>query len=137
MIESLRIRLRSDVPIAFCLSSGIGSSLLAAITKKKLEQDISTFTLIDNDLRYSEKNVDLICNHLNCKNIQINISDYKNFIKNLKELNVMNTLSSQLISYYIQSILTKQISKKGFKVLSGIGADEIFQIHEYFYLLFH
>ncbi len=141
LIESLRIRLRSDVPIAFCLSSGIDSSLLAAITKKKLEQDISTFTLIDNDLRYSEKkNVDLICNHLNCKNIQINISDYKkNFIKSLKELNVMNDSPVSVISYYIQSILTKQISKKGFKVsLSGIGADEIFSgYYEHFLTFFY
>mgnify|MGYP005994373019 FL=1 len=35
-LESLKLRLRSDVPIALCLSGGIDSTTIASITKKKL-----------------------------------------------------------------------------------------------------
>jgi asparagine synthase (glutamine-hydrolysing) len=141
IIQSLKIRLRSDVPLAFCLSGGIDSSLLAAITKKKLKQDINTFTLVDNDKRYSEKkNVNLICDYLNCQNIQVNLSNYKkNFFDTLKKLNFMNDAPVSVISYYIQSILTEQISKEGFKVsITGIGADEIFSgYYEHFLTFFY
>ena len=141
IIRSLKIRLRSDVPLAFCLSGGIDSSLLAAITKKKLKQDINTFTLVDDDKRYSEKkNVNLICDYLNCQNTQVNLSNYKkNFFDTLKKLNLMNDAPVSVISYYIQSILTEQISNEGFKVsITGIGADEIFSgYYEHFLTFFY
>ena len=53
LTESLKLRMRSDVPIAFCLSGGIDSSLLASIAKKKLNKKISTFSIIDKDIRYN------------------------------------------------------------------------------------
>ena len=141
IIKSLNIRLRSDVPVAFCLSGGIDSSLLAAIAKKKLGKDINTFTLIDKDNRYSEKNnVNSICEYLNCKNTQVDISkNKKSFFKNLSELNKLNDAPVSVISYYIQSILTKHISKKGYKVsITGVGADEIFSgYYEHFLTYFH
>ena len=34
LLNSLKLRMRADVPIAFCLSGGIDSSLLASIAKK-------------------------------------------------------------------------------------------------------
>ena len=33
LLESMRLRLQSDVPIAFCLSGGVDSSSLASISK--------------------------------------------------------------------------------------------------------
>ena len=46
--KSVKIRLRSDVPIAFCLSNGIDSSTLVSITKKKWV-DVKTLSIIDSD----------------------------------------------------------------------------------------
>ena len=139
--KSLSIRLRSDVPVAFCLSGGIDSSLLAAIAKKKLKKDINTFTLIDKDNRYSEKNnVDVISKYLNCQNTQVDISkNKKNFFNNLNELNQINDSPVSVISYYIQSILTKHISEEGYKVsITGVGADEIFSgYYEHYLTFFH
>ena len=42
--------MRSDVPIAFCLSGGVDSSLLASHAKKTFDKEISTFSIIDKDL---------------------------------------------------------------------------------------
>ena len=50
--KSLNLRMRADVPITFCLSGGIDSTLLASYAKKILKKEISTFSIIDSDERY-------------------------------------------------------------------------------------
>ena len=70
LIKSLNLRMRSDVPIAFCLSGGIDSFL--AFMQKNTKKDISTFSIIDNDSRYDEsENINIIIKDLKCKSEQI------------------------------------------------------------------
>ena len=129
LMNSLKLRMRSDVKIAFCLSGGIDSGLLASIAKKKLKKKISTFSIIDKDIRYNEKyNIDVVNNDLKTNKNLIYLKQNKNiFFDRIKKLTNYHDSPIATISYYIHSFLTEKISKKNFKVsISGVGADELF-----------
>ena len=140
LIKSLNLRMRSDVPIAFCLSGGIDSSLLASHAKKTLRKDISTFSIIDNDPRYDEsENINIIKNDLKCRSEQIKINNNKDiFFERLKELTNYHDGPIATLSYYIHSFLSESISKNNYKVaISGTGADELFTgYYDHFLLQF-
>lgn len=127
-LESLKLRLRSDVPIALCLSGGIDSTTIASIAKRKILKNLETFSIIDNkDIRYNEsKNINYLADKLKLK---------KNYIYSFKKLN-FKRLKKQIkyhdapvftITSYLQNYLAENISNKKYKVaISGSGADEIF-----------
>jgi Asparagine synthase (glutamine-hydrolyzing) len=129
LLNSLRIRMRSDVPIAFCLSGGVDSGLLASHAKKSLNKDISTFSIIDDDERYNEKdNIEIICKDLKSDTNFINLKkENKIFLDRLNQLTKYHDGPIATLSYYIHSFLSEGISKNNFKVsISGTGADELF-----------
>ena len=78
----MNLRLRSDVPLAFCLSGGVDSVTLACLTTKKLNKDICTFSIIDKeDSRYNEQdNINLISKELKSEHKNIYVSK-NNFLK--------------------------------------------------------
>ncbi len=126
--ESLKFRLRSDVPLAFCLSGGIDSGSLSSIASKILNRNINTFSIIDEDQRYNEEeNIDTVTKDLNCASHKIQLKKNKdNFFDRMNELVRYHDGPLATISYYVHSFLSEEIAKKGFKVsISGTGADEI------------
>ena len=136
--KSLDLRLRSDVPLAFCLSGGIDSSSLTSIASKILNKDIHTFSIIDEDHRYNEEeNINLVTKDLNCASYLIRLENKKeNFFERMSKLINYHDGPVATISYYIHSFLSEAISKKGFKVsISGTGADEFLTGYYDHYLL--
>jgi len=135
--KSLKIRLRSDVPIAFCLSGGVDSSLLTSIAVKEFNIKANTYSIIDKDERYNEKrNILATVKDLKCKSNLVYL-DYKNTIFNLKKLVKNHDCPIATISYLAHSLLSEKISKNNYKVaISGTGADELFTGYYHHHLLY-
>lgn len=127
LIESVRLRLRSDVPVAFCLSGGVDSSSLASIASKVLNRNISTYSIIDSDERYNEfENINETLNDLSCDHSFIHLSDFDDMDERLKKLIKYHDGPVATISYLVHSLLSESISKSGYRVsISGTGADEL------------
>ena len=53
-MEAVRLRLRADVPLAFCMSGGVDSNALIAIARRVLGHDVHAFTIVNTDERYAE-----------------------------------------------------------------------------------
>tara|TARA_Y100001954_G_scaffold167324_1_gene177611 strand:- start:9883 stop:11688 length:1806 start_codon:yes stop_codon:yes gene_type:complete len=134
--RSIKLRLNSDVPVAFTISSGVDSTSIALIAKKYIsnlkcynakfnhdesEHKLSSKFCLDNDL-----SIDFSVNHFS------SYDDAKKLIYHL-ESGHQSTAIFPLFSLY------KQISKDGYKVvLEGQGADELMAGYEssnYIYFL--
>jgi asparagine synthase (glutamine-hydrolysing) len=126
LLESVKIRLRADVPLAFCLSGGIDSAAIVSIATKCHNYDVSTFSIIDNDERYNElENIQATIDDLGCKHTLINTSS-DGFFERLKRLVEYHDGPLSTITYYIHSFLSEEISKHGYRVVcSGTAADEL------------
>ena len=125
--ESVKLRLRSDVPIAFCLSGGIDSNALISISQKCFNHNVHGFSIINDDERYEELDmIEHVEKKMKIKVTKINLTKDK-FLQNLKEQIIYHDSPILTITYYAQWCLMKKISDEGYKVsISGTGADEIF-----------
>jgi len=127
LLESMKIRLRADVPLAFCLSGGVDSAALTSIAAKKFNYNVATFSIIDSDERYNEyENVKSTIDDLGCQHTLIELSK-EGTLKKLTELVAYHDSPISTITYLVHSFLSEAISEKGFKVaFSGTAADELF-----------
>lgn len=137
LFRSIELRLRSDVPIAFCMSGGIDSLTLISIAKKIFGYDVHGFTIDNQDERYNEaKFVDDAVQSLQIRHSYVKPGE-QNFISNLTDLVASRTCPISTISYYVHSLLMKKIAENGYKVsISGTGADELFTGY-YDHFLYH
>ena len=127
LLESVKLRLRADVPLAFCLSGGVDSASLASIAKKHFNYNVATFSIIDTDERYNElDNIRATINDLDCKHFLVHIN-FENMMERLRDLVCYHDSPVSTISYLVHSMLSEQINANGYKVsISGTSADELF-----------
>ena len=138
LVESTRLRLRADVPIAFCLSGGVDSNALIAIAKRTLGHDVHGFTIMNTDTRYEEREmVEIAVRELDLRHTSIPI-DTRSFLANLREQIRYHDAPVSTITYYAQWRLMQAVAAEGYKVsVSGTGADELFSgyfDHHNFYI---
>lgn len=134
--ESMRIRLRSDVPLAFCLSGGVDSAALASIAAKRFNYDVATFSIIDSDPRYNEKDLILeTVRDLGCRHALIDIPQEES-LPRLRKLIAYHDAPVATISYHVHSLVSEAVSAGGYRVaFSGTSADELFTGYYDHYLL--
>ena len=127
LIRAVELRLRSDVPLAFCMSGGVDSNSLISIAKRVFHYNVQGFTIINTDPRYDEREmVDISVKKLGIKHISIQ-ADTKDFLKNLRILIRQHDAPVSTISYYAHWLLMQSVADQGYRVsISGTAADELF-----------
>lgn len=127
LYRAMELRLRADVPIAFCLSGGVDSTALASIAALHFGQEIHAFTVIDRDERYDEaENVSKTVERLGCHH-HVAHTSRDGFFDRMTMLTDYHDSPISTISYYVHSFLSEAIAGNGFKVsISGTAADELF-----------
>ncbi|MFC1673566.1 asparagine synthase (glutamine-hydrolyzing) [Pseudomonadota bacterium] len=125
--RAVQLRLRADVPVAFCLSGGVDSAALASIAHKRFGQELHSFSIIDGDPRYNESaNIEAVIQDLGCHAHKIQTST-EGFFDRLDDLVAYRRQPVITISYYVHSFLSQSIHEQGYKIaISGTAADEMF-----------
>jgi len=127
LLNSVRLRLRADVPLAFCMSGGIDSNSLIATASRVLNYDVHGFTIVNSDTRYEEQDmVKVAVEELGVRHTEVAVSQ-DGFLDNLRTLVTNHDAPVYTISYYVHWQLMQAIAANGYKVsISGTAADELF-----------
>jgi asparagine synthase (glutamine-hydrolysing) len=137
VINAVRLRMRSDVPLAFCMSGGVDSNSLIAVASRVLGCDVHGFTIVNTDARYEEQTlVDQAVKELDIRHTPVPLST-ENFLPNMRRLISAHDAPVYTISYYVHWLLMDQVREYGYKIsISGTGADELFSGYYDHHLLY-
>lgn len=131
LTDSIKLRLRSDVPVGVLLSGGIDSSAITAISKEVLEtnsEGLNIFSAVSDNKKYDESHyIDLVANHLNISVNKVNL-DFgpEEAVNLLDKVNWHNDEPVGSFSNVAHYLLMRKAHELGITViLSGQGADEI------------
>jgi asparagine synthase (glutamine-hydrolysing) len=136
-IDSVKLRLRSDVKVGTSLSGGLDSSLVAAVASKFYKNSTEKFMAIHG--KSLEKKTDesrfanLLANYsdLDIHTIEPNPTD---FIQNIDEVILTQEEPFLSPSIFMQYFVFKKAKELGLKVmLDGQGADEILLGYKHYF----
>jgi asparagine synthase (glutamine-hydrolysing) len=127
LLRAVEIRLRADVPLAFCMSGGVDSVALISAAKKVFGYDVHGFTIENTDERYEEQEmVDLAVAELGIRHTSIPV-DTTGFLSKLRALVRHHDAPVATITYYAHWLLMASVGVHGYRVsVSGTAADELF-----------
>ena len=127
LIRSVELRLRADVPLAFCMSGGVDSNSLISIARRVFNYKVHGFTIVNSDPKYDEREVVAASvEELGISHTGIPVTTTC-FLENLRSLIRQHDAPVYTISYYAQWLLMKSIGEHGYRVsISGTAADELF-----------
>lgn len=126
-IDSVKIRLRSDVKLAGLLSGGLDSSAIAVIANRIQGGNFETYSVISNDERYSEeKFIDIVSGDKGIDNYKL-CCESDEIMGSLLDVIYHNDEPFGGFSAVAHYKLIERLKKEtGLKVvLSGQGGDEI------------
>ncbi|OVE76906.1 asparagine synthase (glutamine-hydrolyzing) [bacterium F11] len=135
-IRTLKIHLRSDVPLGVALSGGLDSSSIACLSDKfcpEVQRPLRTFSVIYDEKEFSEE-----------ENIKHTLRQIENrhcwskpnldgFIDRLTKLITAQEIPIRSLAVYAHFYLMKTVSEnKVTVILGGQGADELFGGYNYY-----
>jgi asparagine synthase (glutamine-hydrolysing) len=126
-LQSVRLHLRSDVPIGAALSGGVDSSaIVCAIRHLEPQMPIHTFTYIANDSKINEEKWANIVNNKVNANVNKVFVNSNELVDDLNDLIKIQGEPFSGTSIYAQYRIFKKAKEQGIIVtLDGQGADEL------------
>jgi asparagine synthase (glutamine-hydrolysing) len=127
LIRAVELRLRADVPLAFCMSGGVDSMSLISIAKNVFDYDVHGFTIVNSDERYEESDmVEHSVETLGLRHTAIPV-DTADFLPRLRELVRHHDAPVYTITYFAHWLLMRSIHEHGYRIsISGSAADELY-----------
>ena len=127
LIESIELRLRTDVPYGVYLSGGIDSCAVLGIVSSLEKNPIDTFTISFDDSMYDESDIAYkMSKHVGSNHHELKVTE-KDIVDNFFNA-VYHTETTAFNSHFVAKyLLSKFTRENGIKVvLTGEGSDELF-----------
>lgn len=126
LLDSVRIRLRADVPVASFLSGGLDSSIISALVRRHFNPELRTFSVRFADRDFDEgRHQKAMTDHLGTEHREVlcrrnDIGRIMPAVVRHAEKPLIRTAPAPLY------LLAREVRRAGIKVvLTGEGADEI------------
>lgn len=136
LLDSLKLRLRSDVPLGTLLSGGLDSSAITALIHDHINKDVQSFSVVSDERGYSEENfVDLLVKQKSIHNHKLRFRP-DDALDNIDRVLQIQDEPFGSLSVVAQYLLFEKIKKEAniTVLLSGQGADEVLLgYHKYFF----
>ncbi|HCY74487.1 MAG TPA: asparagine synthase (glutamine-hydrolyzing) [Ignavibacteriales bacterium] len=127
MKDSIRIRLRADVPVGSYLSGGLDSSGITAFVKNYFNNELRTFGITFQEESFDESEFqNLVIKHLSTNHSEVHATneDIGKYFSDIVYYGEKPIIRAAPVPLYL---LSKKVRDEGYKVvLTGEGADEIF-----------
>lgn len=133
LIDSVRLRLRSDVPVGVYLSGGLDSSIVTSLIQRHSNYPLETFSISFSDPEFDESHFQIeVANFFSARHHVFNCSyeEIGNIFPDViwhTETPILRTAPAPMF------LLSKLVNDIGYKVvLTGEGADEFFGGYDIF-----
>jgi asparagine synthase (glutamine-hydrolysing) len=133
LVDSVRLQLRSDVPVGAYLSGGLDSSIVTALVKRIADTPLRTFSITFEDEEFDESDFqDEVVHHLGTIHTAVRCTHGAigaAFPRSVwhAETPIVRTAPTPLM------LLAERVRAEGYKVvLTGEGADEVFAGYDLF-----
>jgi asparagine synthase (glutamine-hydrolysing) len=136
--NSIRLRLRSDVPIGVTLSGGIdSSSITASLVNDFAINDLNTFSSVFGNDEFADESEYINAFIGIVGNMDYTTPDADSFYKDIREFISAHNEPTPGTSPYIQYKVMELASKKVTVTLDGQGADEQLAGYHNFFSIYH
>lgn len=131
LLDAVRLRLVSDVPVGVFLSGGIDSSAIVSLMRRATAGEIKTFSVFFNELDFDEHvYAERVANAYSTSHHSVFLSERDVLAKLPRALNALDQPAVDGLNSYIVS---EAAVGAGLKVaLSGLGGDEVFAGYDFF-----
>lgn len=134
LVDSVRLRLRSDVPVGVCLSGGLDSSAVVSIIAEKLNRkDVATFSSVFEKGQTGDES-EFIDEYLNVVDNMYRVTpEAGDLLNNLNRFVRLHAEPIPTTSPFAQFKVMELAGKHVTVTLDGQGADEILGGYHYFF----